>query len=73
MAITSRIRCNDRQQWLFLAPDAAGLKVDLVGQPVTVLTPRSPLGKSLLGKRIDDEVEILVAGTRQHFTVTEAR
>ena len=61
-----------RQQWLFLAPDAAGLKVDVVGQPVTVITPRSPLGKGLLGKRIDEEVEILVAGARQYFTVTEA-
>lgn len=29
---------NGRQQWLFLAPDAAGLKVDVVGQPVTVIT-----------------------------------
>ena len=64
---------NSRQQWLFLAPDAAGLKVDVVGQPVTVITPRSPLGKSLLGKFEGDEVEILVAGARQHFTVTEAR
>ena len=62
-----------RQQWLFLAPDAAGLKVDVVGQPVTVITPRSPLGKSLLGKFEGDEVEILVAGARQHFTVTEAK
>ena len=64
---------NGRQQWLFLAPDAAGLKVDVVGQPVTVITPRSPLGKSLLGKFEGDEVQILVAGARQHFTVTEAR
>ncbi|PFG23081.1 GreA/GreB family transcription elongation factor [Pseudomonas lurida] len=64
---------HGRQQWLFLAPDAAGLKVDVVGQPVTVITPRSPLGKSLLGKFEGDEVEILVAGARQHFTVTEAR
>ena len=64
---------NDRQQWLFLAPDGAGLKVDVVGQPVTVITPRSPLGKSLLGKFEGDEVEILVAGARQHFTVTEAK
>ncbi|MCK6186741.1 MULTISPECIES: GreA/GreB family elongation factor [unclassified Pseudomonas] len=64
---------NARQQWLFLAPDAAGLKVDVVGQPVTVITPRSPLGKGLLGKCVDDEVEILVAGARQYFTVTEAR
>ncbi|AZF36435.1 Transcription elongation factor [Pseudomonas sp. R4-39-08] len=64
---------NGRQQWLFLAPDAAGLKVEVVGQPVTVITPRSPLGKSLLGKRVEDEVEILVAGARQQFTVTEAK
>ncbi|AZE66104.1 GreA/GreB family elongation factor [Pseudomonas synxantha] len=64
---------DGRQQWLFLAPDAAGLKVAVVGQPVTVITPRSPLGKSLLGKFEGDEVEILVAGARQLFTVTEAR
>jgi len=59
------------EQWLFLAPDAAGLKVDVVGQPITVITPRSPLGKGLLGKFEGDEVEILVAGTRQQFAVTE--
>ncbi|WP_454187343.1 GreA/GreB family elongation factor [Pseudomonas sp. ADAK2 TE3594] len=60
-----------REQCLFLAPDAAGLKVDLVGQLITVITPRSPLGKSLLGKFEGDEVEILVAGARQQFSVTE--
>jgi transcription elongation GreA/GreB family factor len=60
-----------REQWLFLAPDAAGLKIDLVGQWITVITPRSPLGKSLLGKFEGDEVEILVAGARQQFSVTE--
>ncbi|MEO4014297.1 MULTISPECIES: GreA/GreB family elongation factor [Pseudomonas] len=60
-----------REQWLFLAPDAAGLKVDLVGQWITVITPRSPLGKSLLGKFEGDEVEIQVAGARQQFSVTE--
>lgn len=64
---------NDRQQWLFLAPDGAGLKVDVVGQPVTVITPRSPLGKSLLGKFEGDEVEILVGSARQQFAVTEVK
>lgn len=64
---------NDRQQWLFLAPDGAGLKVDVVGQPVTVITPRSPLGKSLLGKFEGDEVEIQVGGARQQFAVTEVK
>ena len=62
---------DGRQQWLFLAPDAAGLKVYLVGQLITVITPRSPLGKSLLGTFEGDEEEILVAGARQQFAVTE--
>jgi transcription elongation GreA/GreB family factor len=64
---------NGNQQWLFLGPDAAGLKVYLVVQLITVITPRSPLGKSLLGKFEGDEVEINVAGTRQQFAVTEVK
>lgn len=64
---------NGHEQWLFLGPDGAGLKVYVVGQLVTVITPRSPLGSRLLGKFEDDEVEIVVAGARQQFTVTEVR
>lgn len=64
---------NGHEQWLFLGPDGAGLKVYVVGQLVTVITPRSPLGKSLLGKFEGDEVQIVVAGARQQFTVTEVR
>ncbi|WP_025127180.1 GreA/GreB family elongation factor [Pseudomonas sp. PH1b] len=64
---------DGHEQWLFLGPDGAGLKVHVVGQLVTVITPRSPLGNSLLGKFEEDEVEIVVAGTRQQFTVTEVR
>lgn len=64
---------NGHEQWLFLGPDGAGLKVYVVGQLVTVITPRSPLGKSLMGKFEGGEVEIVVAGARQQFTVTEVR
>lgn len=64
---------DGREQWLFLGPDAAGLKVYVVGQLITVITPRSPLGQGLLGKFEGDEVEIVVAGTRQQFTVTEVK
>ncbi|AZD56152.1 Transcription elongation factor [Pseudomonas chlororaphis subsp. aurantiaca] len=64
---------SGHEQWLFLAPDGAGLKVEVVGQPVTVITPRSPLGKGLLGKFEGDELEIVVAGARQQFAVTEVK
>jgi len=58
-------------QWLFLAPDAAGLKLEHVGQTITVITPRSPLGAALLGKQLDDEVQSNVGGAVQVFSVCE--
>ena len=62
---------NGSAQWLFLAPDAAGLKLEHGGQTVTVITPRSPLGAALLGKQLDDEVQINVGGAVQVFSVCE--
>lgn len=64
---------SGQQQTLFLAPDGAGLKLNIEGQPVTVITPRAPLGQSLLGKLDGDEVEINIAGSRQRFSIIEVQ
>ena len=62
---------NGTTQWLFLAPDAAGLKLEHGEQTVTVITSRSPLGAALLGKQLEDEVQINVGGAVQVFSVCE--
>ena len=62
---------NGRTQRLILAPDAAGLKLEHGGHTITVITPRSPLGAALLGKQLDDEVQINVGGAVQVFSVCE--
>ena len=62
---------NGSAQWLFLAPDAAGLKLEHGAQTVTVITPRAPLGAALLGKQLDDEVQINVGGAVQVSSVCE--
>ncbi|AXM95909.1 GreA/GreB family elongation factor [Pseudomonas plecoglossicida] len=46
------------QRLLFLGPEAAGLKIGEGAQRVTVITPRSPLGQLLVGKKVDDEVNL---------------
>ncbi|MFG0407676.1 GreA/GreB family elongation factor [Pseudomonas sp. FYR_11] len=46
------------QRRVFLGPEAAGLKIAAADGLVTVITPRSPLGQVLLGKRVDDEVSL---------------
>ncbi|BDM24196.1 MULTISPECIES: transcription elongation factor GreAB [Pseudomonas] len=44
------------QRVLFLGPEAAGLKIGEGEELVTVITPRSPLGQQLIGKKVDDEL-----------------
>lgn len=41
-----------------LLPEAGGLRVQLEGVEVTCLSTRSPLGRALLGKCLDDELEL---------------
>ncbi len=60
---------DDEQRWLFLAPDAAGLKVELDNQSIMLITPHSPMGQSLLGQVQDNEVSLQVGNRQQHFAV----
>jgi len=59
------------EQYLFLGPDAAGLKIQHGEQVITVITSRAPLGQTLLGKQTGDELEITVNGSHQTFEVTQ--
>lgn len=62
-----------RRQWLFLGPEAAGLKIGEGDSLVTVITPRSPLGQQLLGKFEDDELDLVVGNLRQVQAVIAVR
>jgi hypothetical protein len=53
---------------LLLAPFGGGTR--LAAGAVQVLTPQSPLGRALLGKRAGDECEIVLAGRTREVSVT---
>jgi transcription elongation GreA/GreB family factor len=59
---------------LFLAPCGAG--VELCGPDgdgvFYVVSPEAPLGKALLGKRVGDIAETMVAGELTEWTITHA-
>jgi len=42
----------------FVGPRAGGTEVRLNGQAVMVITPQSPLGRQLMGRRQDDTVQL---------------
>ncbi|WP_194787808.1 GreA/GreB family elongation factor [Pseudomonas sp. UFMG81] len=56
---------DGQQRLLFLGPEGAGLKIGEGDGLVTVITPRAPLGQQLVGKRVDDEVSLVVNGVMQ--------
>jgi transcription elongation GreA/GreB family factor len=42
------------REWFFVAPAAGGTEVELEGKTVTVLTPESPLGSQLVGRKVGE-------------------
>jgi len=48
--------------WYFIGPRAGGLELEIDGVAVLVLTPQSPLGRELMGKRVGDSVRIQTRG-----------
>lgn len=42
--------------WYFIGPRAGGMELRVDGRDLLVLTPQSPLGRQLIGKRVSDTV-----------------
>ena len=55
---------------LWVAPYGGG---SALAGDVQVVTPSSPLGRALLGKRVDDEVELRLPGRQRTLQVTAIR
>jgi len=56
----------------FLAPVGAGIELSAPGGDgfLSVVTPASPIGKAVLGRRTGDTVEVTVRGEAREWTIT---
>ncbi len=70
-ALVCLIDEQDNAKWFFMGPSAGGLVVTIKEQPIYVVTREAPLGKQLIGKQIDDEVELSIAGNKQLYTIDQ--
>lgn len=61
---------NDRT-WYFMGPRAGGIQVEVDGVTVFVLTPQSPVGRELMGKRVGDPVRALKRGSTASQRIVE--
>lgn len=49
---------SGQEQWLFLGPQGASMKLQHAGRTIQVLGNAAPLGRLLLGKRPGDEIKL---------------
>lgn len=57
----------------FIVPAAGGETVQVDGGSFQSLTPASPLGQALIGRRVDDDVEIELRAGKRQLTITSVR
>jgi transcription elongation GreA/GreB family factor len=58
---------EDEERRFFVATHGGGIELE---GGVTVVTPSSPIGRALLGKREDDECEVAAGGKRRTLVIT---
>ncbi|MDN3653460.1 hypothetical protein QWY77_11975 [Thalassotalea ponticola] len=71
-ALVSVGLANDKTncQHYFIGPHAGGIKVTIRGKLITVITPKAPLGKHLIGLYLEDRVD-WPEQTEHHRIITD--
>ncbi|MDR3607385.1 MAG: GreA/GreB family elongation factor [Oligoflexia bacterium] len=60
---------NRTRAFYFIVPSGGGLVTRVEGYPVQVITPHSPLGEALLGRKAGDSVKVFAGGKDRHYKV----
>jgi transcription elongation GreA/GreB family factor len=64
---------GDEQRVLLLAPWGGGSELEVAGVRVTVVTPASPVGRALLGRRQGEELELTQRGVVREWSIDQVR
>ena len=57
----------------FIGPKGGGTEVRLAGKEILVITPESPLGQQLLGKKAGDRIQLQTRGPAETFRIVSVR
>ncbi len=60
---------ESQQRLIFLGPAAGGMKLNCAGTEIMLITPESPLGRELLGKKCGDDFALRLAGALREYEI----
>lgn len=64
---------GERIRWYLLAPAGAGVVLERPGTTIRVVTPQSPIGRALVGKRAGDGFELRTPQSTSEVSVESVR
>ncbi len=64
-----RLQTGSATTYSFIVPRGGGFITVVEGTPLQVLTPHSPLGEALLGKKSGDRVSVEVRGQNREYVI----
>ncbi|MEO0335251.1 MAG: GreA/GreB family elongation factor [Pseudomonadota bacterium] len=70
LALVSVESENGETKKFFIVPAEGGAKVQVDGQTVFLVTPESPIGKTLWNLKLGDEFEFTLKGSKQFYEIT---
>ncbi len=73
IALSALVRLDDgdRSCWFFLAPGGGGMELDVDAVKVKVLTPQSPLGRALLGRKVGESIDFQTPQALREYSVLD--
>jgi transcription elongation GreA/GreB family factor len=60
---------GEEQRVFFVLPWGGGTELTVRGTRVMVITPASPVGRALIGRRVGDELEVQQRGATREWTI----
>jgi len=69
VAALVELHSNREKCFYFIGPRAGGTEVALGGKEILVITPQSPLGQQLVGKKKGERLKIEIAGSRDEYRI----
>ncbi|HUJ10725.1 MAG TPA: GreA/GreB family elongation factor [Verrucomicrobiae bacterium] len=67
------LESQGHRTFYFLGPKSGGTEINIGGDEILVITPESPLGRELVGKKVGDRIQLQTRGPAQQFRITSVR
>jgi transcription elongation GreA/GreB family factor len=64
------LEANRKKTLYLIAPQGGGMRISIEGKSILTITPHSPVGEELVGRRVGDTIEVEAQGVMREFLIT---